>query len=101
MYKLPKSFAQAHPHFQEKNAAVQTIPLRIEQRIGDGVHAIALACHALAGAGDSVATQVRAPSKPTWPGLMDNFVGGGLAAGLSVKENAIKEAKVKCKLVQC
>ena len=51
--------------------------------------------------GLSLWLQRRSPSKPTWPGLMDNFVGGGLAAGLSVKENAIKEAKVKSKLVQC
>lgn len=28
----------------------------------------------------------------TWPGLKDNFVGGGLPAGQGVRENAIKEA---------
>ena len=28
----------------------------------------------------------------TWPGMMDNFVGGGLPAGMGVRENAIKEA---------
>ena len=28
----------------------------------------------------------------TWPGLKDNFVGGGLPAGMGVRENAIKEA---------
>ena len=28
----------------------------------------------------------------TWPGLKDNFVGGGLPAGMGGRENAIKEA---------
>ena len=28
----------------------------------------------------------------SWPGLRDNFVGGGLPAGMGVRENAIKEA---------
>ena len=37
-------------------------------------------------------TQKRAIKKPTWPGLWDNFVGGGLSAGMGVRETAIKEA---------
>jgi len=36
--------------------------------------------------------QQRALSKPTWAGLMDNFVGGGVTESLSVQETAIKEA---------
>jgi len=36
--------------------------------------------------------QRRAATKPTWPGLMDNFVGGALADGMGVLETAIKEA---------
>lgn len=36
--------------------------------------------------------QQRSLSKPTWSGLMDNFVGGGVTEGLSVEETAIKEA---------
>ena len=37
-------------------------------------------------------TQKRSRNKPTWPGLWDNFVGGGLSAGMGVRETAIKEA---------
>ena len=33
----------------------------------------------------------RSPNKATWPNYLDNFVGGGLAAGLSVRETLIKE----------
>jgi len=36
--------------------------------------------------------QKRSLTKPTWPGMMDNFVGGGLSDGLGVLETAIKEA---------
>ena len=36
--------------------------------------------------------QQRALTKPTWPGMMDNFVGGGVTEGLSVMETAVKEA---------
>ena len=37
-------------------------------------------------------TQKRSMTKPTWPGMNDNFVGGGLSAGMGVRETAIKEA---------
>jgi len=36
--------------------------------------------------------QKRSPTKPTWPNMMDNFVGGGLSEGISVLDTAIKEA---------
>lgn len=36
--------------------------------------------------------QQRSLLKPTWPGMMDNFVGGGVTEGLSVAETAVKEA---------
>ena len=36
--------------------------------------------------------QKRSVHKPTWPGLMDNFVGGGVTEGLGVAETAVKEA---------
>jgi len=36
--------------------------------------------------------QKRSLNKPTWPGMMDSFVGGGLSEGLGVLETAIKEA---------
>jgi len=36
--------------------------------------------------------QKRSPTKPTWPNMMDNFVGGGITEGISVLETAIKEA---------
>jgi len=36
--------------------------------------------------------QQRSVMKPTWPGMMDNFVGGGVTEGLSVAETAVKEA---------
>ena len=37
-------------------------------------------------------TQKRSMTKPTWPGMNDNFVGGGLSSGMGVRETAIKEA---------
>ena len=36
--------------------------------------------------------QKRSVLKPTWPGMMDNFVGGGVTEGLGVAETAVKEA---------
>jgi len=36
--------------------------------------------------------QRRSPTKPTWPNMMDNFVGGGISEGINVLETAIKEA---------
>jgi len=36
--------------------------------------------------------QKRSPTKPTWPNMMDNFVGGGISEGISVLDTAIKEA---------
>ena len=36
--------------------------------------------------------QKRSALKPTWPGMMDNFVGGGVTEGLGVAETAVKEA---------
>ena len=37
--------------------------------------------------------QKRSITKPTWPGMMDSFVGGGLSEGRGVLETAIKEAE--------
>jgi 8-oxo-dGTP pyrophosphatase MutT (NUDIX family) len=34
----------------------------------------------------------RSPTKPIDPGMLDNLVGGGIAAGLSVEQTLIKEA---------
>ena len=36
---------------------------------------------------------IRSPNKPTWPNLMDNFVGGAVSEGLTVLDTAVKEAK--------
>nr|CAG4651840.1 EOG090X06MA [Triops cancriformis] len=36
--------------------------------------------------------QKRAHTKPTWPGALDNMVGGGLSVGYSILETALKEA---------
>lgn len=36
--------------------------------------------------------QKRSPTKPTWPNMMDNFVGGGITEGISVLDTAVKEA---------
>ena len=36
--------------------------------------------------------QKRSATKPTWPNMMDNFVGGGITEGIGVYETAIKEA---------
>ena len=37
--------------------------------------------------------QRRSKTKTRWPGFMDNFVGGGLAEGMGVRETAVKEAE--------
>jgi len=37
--------------------------------------------------------QRRAKTKPTWPGMLDNFVAGGLSEGYTVLETAMKEAE--------
>jgi len=37
--------------------------------------------------------QKRSSSKPTWPNLRDNFVGGAVSEGVTVLDSAIKEAK--------
>ena len=34
----------------------------------------------------------RAKDRPTWPGMLDNFVAGGQPAGIGLMENVIKEA---------
>lgn len=34
----------------------------------------------------------RADDRPTWPGMLDNFVAGGQPAGIGLMENVIKEA---------
>nr|CAG4643973.1 EOG090X06MA [Lepidurus arcticus] len=36
--------------------------------------------------------QKRSVTKPTWPGALDNMVGGGLSVGHSIIETALKEA---------
>merc|ERR1719347_873258 len=36
--------------------------------------------------------QRRSPNKPTWPNMLDSFVGGGLSEGNSVMVTAVKEA---------
>jgi len=42
--------------------------------------------------GLSVWFQKRSATKPTWPNMMDNFVGGGITEGIDVLQTAIKEA---------
>lgn len=37
--------------------------------------------------------QRRSKDKPTWPGMWDNFVSGGLSEGLGVSDTAVKEAQ--------
>jgi 8-oxo-dGTP pyrophosphatase MutT (NUDIX family) len=36
--------------------------------------------------------QKRAATKQTWPGKLDNMVGGGLSVGFGILETALKEA---------
>jgi len=42
--------------------------------------------------GLSVWFQKRSATKPTWPNMMDNFVGGGITEGIDIIQTAIKEA---------
>jgi len=42
--------------------------------------------------GLSLWMQRRSSTKQTWPGKLDNFVGGGLSEGLGVLDTAVKEA---------
>ncbi|XP_059078536.1 uncharacterized protein LOC131876999 [Tigriopus californicus] len=37
--------------------------------------------------------QKRSSRKPTWPGMWDNFVSGGLSTGFGIAETAVKEAQ--------
>lgn len=36
--------------------------------------------------------QKRSATKPTWPGMLDSMVGGGITAGLTPNQVAVKEA---------
>lgn len=54
-----------------------------------GVHINGLVRHA--SLGPCLFLQRRSASKQTWPGLLDTFVGGGLAEGTGVFETVVKE----------
>lgn len=45
--------------------------------------------------------QRRSATKQTWPGMMDNFVGGALADGVGVLETAVKEAAEEANVPEC
>lgn len=55
-----------------------------------GVHINGFVRHS--GLGLCLWLQRRSQHKQTWPGMMDNFVGGALADGVGVLETAVKEA---------
>ena len=55
-----------------------------------GVQITGYVNHSLLGL--SVWFQKRAATKPTWPNMMDNFVGGGITEGIDIIQTAIKEA---------
>ena len=44
--------------------------------------------------------QRRSKDKPTWPGMWDNFVSGGLSEGTSVIDTVIKEANEEASVPQ-
>jgi 8-oxo-dGTP pyrophosphatase MutT (NUDIX family) len=50
------------------------------------------AVHVNGISGDRMWLARRSPSKPLDPGLLDNLVGGGVAAGLSLEETLVKES---------
>lgn len=50
------------------------------------------AVHVNAIAGDQMWLARRSPAKPTDPGMLDNLVGGGMTAGLSIEQVLVKEA---------
>jgi 8-oxo-dGTP pyrophosphatase MutT (NUDIX family) len=50
------------------------------------------AVHVNATVGEAMWIARRSPSKPTDPGMLDNLVGGGIGATLSVYETLVKEA---------
>ncbi|HEX5129699.1 MAG TPA: DUF4743 domain-containing protein [Usitatibacter sp.] len=50
------------------------------------------AVHVNAVVGESMWLARRAETKPTDPGLLDNLVGGGMTAGLSIEQVLVKEA---------
>eukprot|EP00092_Neocalanus_flemingeri_P020596 GFUD01022315.1.p1 GENE.GFUD01022315.1~~GFUD01022315.1.p1 ORF type:complete len:341 (+),score=120.96 GFUD01022315.1:46-1068(+) len=55
-----------------------------------GVHINGYVRHSTMGL--AIWLQRRASTKQTWPGVLDSFVGGGLAEGVGVLETAVKEA---------
>jgi 8-oxo-dGTP pyrophosphatase MutT (NUDIX family) len=59
-----------------------------------GIHTSAAHANGLVGRGDewSMGLARRSPTKPIDPGLLDNLVGGGIAAGSGVATTLIKEA---------
>jgi len=73
------------PLFSLERAATPLLGLR-----SYGVHITGSVLHP--SLGPCVWLQRRAPSKPTWPNMLDSLVGGGLAAGAGVEETMVKEA---------
>jgi len=71
--------------FSTERAATPLLGLRAY-----GVHITGWVRHS--SLGRCVWLQRRSSTKQTYPGKLDNFVGGGLAAGLGVRETAVKEA---------
>ena len=59
-----------------------------------GIHTSAAHLNGLVGGGEGWRMWLarRSPAKPIDPGLLDNLVGGGIAAGASVADTLVKEA---------
>lgn len=76
----------SEPLFEVERAAVALLGIR-----AFGVHITGFV-RSPAGAVEAVWLQKRSETKPTYPGMMDTMVGGGLTAGLKPSEVLYKEA---------
>ena len=83
-YEIRKNFSEP-PLFCMERSATPLFGLRQY-----GVHINGFVRHS--SRGPCLWLQRRSATKPTWPGLLDTFVGGGLSEGLGVLETAVKEA---------
>ena len=83
-YAIKRHFSEA-PLFSMERSATPLFGVR-----QFGVHINGFVQHA--SLGPCLFLQRRSPSKQTWPGLLDTFVGGGLAEGTGVFETVVKEA---------
>lgn len=83
-YEICETFGSM-PLFEIERAAAPILGLRKY-----GVHINGYVNHSLRGL--CMWIQRRSPTKQTYPGKLDNFVGGGLTEGRGVLETALKEA---------